>query len=439
MIRFVHVADLHFGVETYGKIDPKTGINTRLLDFKNAFDACIDRAIDEQVDFLLFCGDAYKTAFPTPTQQRLLLDSFLRLFKAGIPAVIIVGNHDNPASFGKTHALDLFGQLPVNGFSVIDKPTNLRLQTKNGPISIVGIPWPNRSHLPLNNQCSSHPRELAAAISSRITKIISTLAQQLDPSEPAVLAAHLTVSNGLFSGSEKRAVIGSDPVFLPSQLAINPFDYVALGHLHRYQKIVSGNTEIVYPGSIERVDFGEIRDKKGFCLVSIDKTLPYQQGTVTSTFIPLKTRPFVEINVTLSDDENQTTQIISAIKQQDITDAIVKIIYRLPAHVSDRVDLRALSAACSAAHNIAGIMPIRQIGPRLQRASIKTDASIASALKNYCKTKLIDNEQEERLQLLLHKLESDGNTPPMLLAPYTQHQSPQPPVAPSLNPDLLGD
>ena len=101
MIKFIHTADIHFGVENYGRIDHTTGIHTRLLDFYRALGVCIDRAIDEKVDFFLFAGDAYKTAQPTPTQQRLLLASFLRLFRAKIPIVMVIGNHDHALSFGK--------------------------------------------------------------------------------------------------------------------------------------------------------------------------------------------------------------------------------------------------------------------------------------------------------------------------------------------------
>jgi len=91
MITFIHTADTHFGMENYGKIDPKTGIHSRLLDFEKAFSFCIDTALEKNVDFFLFCGDAYKTTNPTPTQQKLLLNCFLRLYKANIPVVIIIG------------------------------------------------------------------------------------------------------------------------------------------------------------------------------------------------------------------------------------------------------------------------------------------------------------------------------------------------------------
>lgn len=248
MIRFIHTADVHYGVENYGKIDPSTGIHTRLLDFHKAFNTVIDCAIAEQVDFFLFSGDAYKTAHPSPTQQRLFIQSLLRLYEAKIPVVIIVGNHDMPISYGKTHALDVFSQLPIDGFHVISKPTLVKLPTKSGPVTIVGIPWPSRSMVALNAAIPD-TQSVSQYLSVRVSEIISGLASQADPDVPAVLAAHLTVTNGIFSGSEKKAVYGTDPLFLPSQLAIEPFDYIGLGHLHRHQQLNPNQfPPIVYAG-----------------------------------------------------------------------------------------------------------------------------------------------------------------------------------------------
>ncbi len=198
MIQFVHTADIHFGMENYGKVDPVTGIHTRLSDFVTALNACIDTAIERDVDFFLFCGDAYKTAHPSQTQQRMLVQCFLRLHEANIPVIIIVGNHDHPLSFGKANALDLFGEFPLDAFHVIAKPTTVQLQTKHGPINIVGIPWPTRNSISLT-QVSSSSSSITDYISQAVVAIIKDHAQKLDPTIPAVLAGHLTVSNGIFS------------------------------------------------------------------------------------------------------------------------------------------------------------------------------------------------------------------------------------------------
>ena len=384
MVRFIHTADIHFGMENYGRIDSKRGIHSRLIDFEKALNFCIDFAIEKEVDFFLFSGDAYKTANPTPTHQRLLMACLLRLYKANIPVVIVIGNHDNPLSFGKAHALDIFGQIPLEGFHVIGKPIALRLETKSGPVQIVGIPWPTRNTIALSNEhMHVSATEITEYISTGVTKIIASLAAGLDDSLPAVLAGHLTVSSGIFSGSEKRAVYGTDPMFLPSQLGINPFDYVALGHLHRFQNVNGTNLPpIVYSGSIERVDFGERKEDKGFCYVTI-----HEKEMTTYEFIKTPTRPFIQIEAHIHDPENQTEQVIQEIEKHNLEDAIIKILYHVPAHTKDRVDLSKIQKACSAAWYIVGVFPVRPIETRERRAALKVDMDVKHLLTAYFDTK----------------------------------------------------
>lgn len=400
MIRFFHTADIHFGVENYGRIDPKTGIHSRLLDFKRSFDTCIDAAIEEEVDFFLLCGDAYKTAYPTPTQQKLLIQSLLKLHNAGIPVVIVVGNHDHPLSFGKAHALDVFSTVPLNTFHVFSKPDILKLQTKSGPVQIVGIPWPTRNNLVASDahRFKDH-HEVAAYISEKIGELIASFAQQLDPTLPSILCGHLTVSNGIFSGSEKCAVYGTDPLFLPSQLAIPPFDYVALGHLHRHQNLNAGGIPIVYAGAIERVDFGERKEEKGYCAVTI--TSHETTGKETSyQFRPVASRPMLQFEIYLKPEDNQTERIIETIKGVSLEEAIIKIVYHVPETKQDKVDLSAVLKACEQAHYVVGIFPVHKVAIRPSRAHVTTSMNFENALSNYLDSR---KELADKKSLLLKK------------------------------------
>jgi DNA repair protein SbcD/Mre11 len=380
MIRFIHTADIHFGMENYGRIDPQTGIHSRLLDFKKSFDTCVDYAILHNVDLFVFAGDAYKTAYPSPTQQKLLMQSFMRLYKANIPVVIVVGNHDNPLSFGKANALDIFAHLPIDGFYVFCKPESLTIQTKSGPVQIVGIPWPNRHHLALNAaHAASTATELTQHISNSLAAIIANFAAKLDPAIPAILVGHLTVSAGIFSGSEKRAVYGNDPILLPSQLAIQPFDYVALGHLHRFQNINPGQPiPIVYSGSIDRIDFGERKEEKGFCDVTI-----HEKYRTTFEHVVIQTRPFLQIEIKLNEDENQTTQILSALQKHSIAHAIVKITYEIPTTSTDTVDVKKIQNYCTDAMFVVGIIPIRTAQTRAHRDLLKQEMNLETLLQTY--------------------------------------------------------
>jgi len=383
MITFIHTADIHFGIENYGKIDPQTGIHSRLLDFQRALNFCIDTAIEKEVDFFLFCGDAYKTTNPTPTQQKLLFNCFLKLYKANIPVVIVIGNHDNPVSFGKAHSLDVFGELPIDGFHVISKPKIINLKTKNGSIQIVGIPWPARNNISLSDaHIVKSYKDITDYIGKAVGSIINDFAQKLDPKTPSILAAHLTVSSGLFSGSEKRAIYGNDPILLPSQLTIKPFDYVALGHLHRYQNLnKNGYPAIIYPGSIERIDFGERKEEKGFCLVKIgaEKT--------SHEFIKTPTRKFIQVEIKLKEHKDQTTQIIEELEKHELEGAIIKILYHVPKNEKDKVDLQIIQQNCAKAMHIVGIIPIRKNIVRERRTDLKVSMDFSKLLGAYLDTK----------------------------------------------------
>ncbi len=397
MITFIHTADIHFGVENYGKIDPKTGIHSRLTDFETSLNLCIDYALEQKVDFFLFSGDAYKTANPTPTQQKLLLRCFLRLHAARIPVVIIVGNHDNPLSFGKANSLEIFGDLPVEGFYVIAKPELLVLNTQHGPVQIAGIPWPTRNTVNLNKRSTTEAfDEVTNYITKALGTIITTLAAQCDPTIPSVLAGHLTVASGIFSGSEKRAIYGTDPTLFSSQLAIEPFDYVALGHLHRYQNLnPTGYPAVVYSGSIDRVDFGERKETKGFCIVHLER------NKTIHTFKELPTRPFIQIEATLTDKyEEQTALILEKIAAANIAHAIVKILYHIPAGVKDCVHIPSIEQACLKAHYLVSITPVYQIIERQKRRGVTIEKDLNTLLNAYFQDK---TETANKKNMLVQK------------------------------------
>lgn len=404
MISFVHTADTHFGMENYGKIDPKTGLHTRLLDFDLSMKRLVQAAIEAKVDFFLLCGDAYKTAQPSPTQQKLLMDNLFELYKAKIPVIIVVGNHDHPMSFGRAHALDVFSGLPIDGFYVFSKPGKLRLETKNGPVQIVGIPWPTRSNLlTFEEHRYKDCEQIVQAISQKVSQIIKNLAQSLDPRIPSVLAGHLTVASGVFSGSEKRAIIGADPLFMASDLAIEPFNYVALGHLHRHQNLAEHDgPPIVYSGSIEAIDFGEIKDQKGFCLVKIQTKAESGKflRICEQSFVPLKTRKMIELCVDVGSGLAQSEKLLSEISKNDVGGAIVKVSYNLAPGVVDCVDMSRVQDALKESIHVICVKPIKKELERRSRVATLSCQDPQTLLREYFNAKGL---AAERIELLLKK------------------------------------
>jgi len=271
-MKLLHFADLHLGIEQYGTIDSDTGLSSRLLDVLKALDQMVDFALVNGVDVVVFCGDAYRTRDPSQTQQRELARRIKRLSDAGLPVFMLVGNHDLPNSPGRANTLEIFQTLGVSNVYVAGHPGIHRIETRNGALQIAALPWLRRSGLLSKEESRGLTiDQMVQRLETILTDTVSVLASSLDKSLPAVLAAHVAVSAAK-TGSEKSMTLGREPVLLPGSLALPDFDYAALGHVHRTQ-VVHRAPPAAYSGSMERVDFGEADDEKGFYVVEIDPRL----------------------------------------------------------------------------------------------------------------------------------------------------------------------
>ncbi|MCS6814526.1 MAG: exonuclease subunit SbcD, partial [Cyanobacteria bacterium] len=142
MIRLLHLSDIHLGSGlAHGQINPTTGLNTRLEDFVAALSRCIDRALAEPVDLVLFGGDAFPDATPTPVLQQAFASQFRRLADARIPAVLLVGNHDQYAQGQGGASLGIYRDLAVPGFVVGDRLETHHITTRNGAVQVITLPW----------------------------------------------------------------------------------------------------------------------------------------------------------------------------------------------------------------------------------------------------------------------------------------------------------
>ena len=132
MIKALHFADAHIDIQSHGRQDAETGLPIRVLDFLSALDTIIDSAIVEKVDLVLFAGDAYKDRTPAPTYQREWGRRMMRLSQAGIPTILLIGNHDLPPTMGRANALQEFETLSVPHIQVISQPVLLHPQDLEG-------------------------------------------------------------------------------------------------------------------------------------------------------------------------------------------------------------------------------------------------------------------------------------------------------------------
>jgi exonuclease SbcD len=351
-MKILHFADLHLGVESYGRIDPATGLSSRFLDFLSTLDQVADYALENKVDLVLFCGDAYKSREPSQTHQREFAKRINRLAISDIPVFLLVGNHDLPNAIGKATTTEIFDTLAVRNVYVSNRPEIHRIPTKSGTIQIASLPWLRRSALLTKEETKNLGFEqINQKLQEVLTKAVTLNVPKLDPKLPAILAAHVWVS-GAQVGSEKSMTIGQEHALLLSNVANPAFDYVALGHIHKHQ-VLSKNPPVVYPGSLERLDFSDEEDNKGFYLVEIEPDQETGKWRVSFDFHQVSGRRFLTINTGIEpQDTDPTLTVLKALAKQEheVKDAIVRLQISLPAQVEGQLRDNDIKNALKEAH-----------------------------------------------------------------------------------------
>lgn len=344
MVTLLHLSDIHVGSGfNHGRPNPETGLNTRLEDFARALERCIDRAIAEPVDAVLFGGDAFPDATPPPYVQQIVAGQFCRLVEAGIPTVLLVGNHDQHAQGQGGASLSIYRTLGVPGVVVGDRLHTHRLTTANGDLQVVTLPWLNHSTLLTRPEVGGLP--LAAVndlMMQRLRTALEGEVRHLDPTLPTVLLAHAMVDTATY-GAERFLAAGRSFTVPLALLAQPSFDYVALGHVHRHQ-ILCDHPLTLYPGSIERVDFSEEKEAKGYVLVQVER------GRAKAEFCPLPVRPFHTLTLDLTTSDDPQATLLTALGQAPLDDAVVRCFYQLHSHQLEQIDPAALAVALARAH-----------------------------------------------------------------------------------------
>jgi exonuclease SbcD len=339
-MKILHFADAHIDMANYGRHDPQTGLPLRVLDFLKSLDTIVDAAISEQVDMVIFAGDAYKDRAPAPTFQREWGKRIIRLSRAKIPTLLLVGNHDLSPAMGRAHAIQEFDTLQVPFVRVLQKPEFLTPQELwDLPVQVIAMPWVSRSGLMASVDASAvDVRELFARIEDRISSLVEDWMSEADPGLPLILTAHASVEGAMF-GAERMVMLGSDLVLPTSLVKDRRLDYVAMGHIHKPQDLNEGHhPPVIYPGSIERVDFGEARDDKFFIVADVGRGATQVQWRKIDG-----TRLFIERRTTLDSIENVTEHLLRTLPTPDrMIEAIVKLTVEYPREMDVLIDETAL-------------------------------------------------------------------------------------------------
>ncbi len=323
-LHIIHVSDIHFGSgEVHGSLNPETGLNIRFEDFVSALDKVVDYAINIEADAFLFSGDAYKNATPEPIYQKMFATRLKRLSDSGIKTILLVGNHDQILRATNSHAMSVFQSLSVPGVTTVDKPGLMTIETKRGKFQLIGLPHVTRHQLvTLEKYANITAAEIDRVLTEQVGAILRGYYSELDPALPTVTTAHMTLDRAL-AGIEQELLIGYTLTF-PTEIFINEkIDYVALGHVHKYQIIKEKEPAIVYAGSLERVDFGEEKEDKGFIHVELAR------GKTKYAFRSINPRPFVTVDADLTEAENPTKTAMEKISKALIPGCVMRVRYKI--------------------------------------------------------------------------------------------------------------
>lgn len=398
-IRVMHFADTHFGVETYGRLDPATGMNTRLIDFRDTLIQAIESALVTGVDIAIFAGDAYKGRDPSQTHQREFAHCIRKLTETGVPVVMLTGNHDIPNVRGRANAMDIYRTLGVENVHIISKPEVITVNTKAGRVQIAGMPYLMRGFILSRDEYAGKTSdEVRQAMEIKYSEYLNSLAADVDPTIPTILVGHFWVRNARLSSWQHGYFNVNEPrVSLGDLTRPGVFDYVALGHIHKHQDLNHGSQPpVVYSGSPEYIDFGERDEEKGFVLATARK------GHADFQFIKVQgSRKLIDIVVD-ADRDDPTALILEEIACHELTGNIVRLTYSLSAERLPLVREKEIREALSKAFMVVAI-----------RRDVKRSNASRSALVT---------EALDPLSALGHYLESTekGKARKETLMPYAE-------------------
>lgn len=310
-MRLVHLSDTHLGFSAYNKTDPDSRINQREADIYSAFNEIIEYILKTKPDLIIHSGDLFDSVRPSNRAIHEAFRQLARLSRAEIPTVIISGNHSTPrhkATGSIFRLLDFLEHIhPV--FEGEYKTLEI------GDVKIHAIPHPYNEEMFEENF-----KKLKVDKKSSYN----------------VLVTHATVIGVTgFAGAEFKELS------IPPRVLSKEFDYIALGHLHKFIKVTDN---AYYSGSPERLSFSESNYEKGF----LDVTL----GSLQVKHIKTNAREMVDIKpIDCSDlDATQVMKEVENSIPSDISGKIIHLVFQdIPHHVYSSLDFKKIDDITSEA------------------------------------------------------------------------------------------
>ena len=270
-LRILHTSDWHLGQHFMGK--------TRQTEHQAFCSWLLEQVRARDVDVLLIAGDVFDTGAPPSYAREQYYRLVVELRDAGCALVVLGGNHDSPAMLGESRSLlaQLGAQVvPGVGVDLAEQVLLLNDRTGQPGAVLCAIPF-IRPRDVLASQAGQSAQDKQQSLQQAIAEhyralyeLASSTRDELGQALPIIATGHLTTVGASASESVREIYVGSLEAFPTS--AFPPADYIALGHIHRPQK-VGGLEHIRYSGSPIALSFDEARQQKEVLLLEFGAAL----------------------------------------------------------------------------------------------------------------------------------------------------------------------
>jgi exonuclease SbcD len=261
-MRFFHLADLHIGFPL------KNGENN--FNFQNTLDFVIEKAKEYKVDLVVIAGDVFHKRDPEVRDEKLFARFVNALAESNIEILIVTGNHEGAPFRERSIHLDLYNELPLKFIHISKMPEVITIKGVN----FITLPYPFKTNILSKEEYRDKSEdEVLNILNRRLLSIVDELISEVNGGKN-ILVAHMPVSEGVI-GFEQYINFSKELPLSIEELDRSNIIYYALGHLHKNQIIKSRKYEhtFAYPGSLDRLDFGEENDPKGFFFVEVEDSL----------------------------------------------------------------------------------------------------------------------------------------------------------------------
>jgi len=373
-MKILHIADTHLGFSAYRKLT-EDGMNQREIDIYNSFKQCIDYAVKSKPDLILHAGDLFDSVRPTNRAITVALEQIIRLSKKKIPFIVISGNHETPKLRETGNIFKIFEHLDHVYPIYNNKYETIPFEIKGKKILIHAVPHCQTKEGFLDNLKKVKP--------------------------DSSVDFNVFMAHGAVTGIKEFKMNEFNELFIPAGALSKDFDYIALGHYHKYTEIVEN---AFYSGSPERLTFAEVEGKKGCIEIEPGSKTRYK-------FIEIDTRPMIDaahINCSNLNIEEITRNIREIIQKIEPHNKIFRItLENIPSHIYRGIDFNQIRKLCSGAVHFEIKSDVIKEGELRVSENYKIE-SIASEFENFLRNRDI-TEKEVLLKLgleYIQKIES---------------------------------